>query len=334
MKRILYVHPRKASFIEIDRALLAERWEVVDWYQPGRWANPLKVATALRRCDAVVGWWASWHTFWPFTLAPVLGTPSLLIVGGFDIADEPEIGYGYQQGGARKRLSRWIIRRATRLMTNSEYSRGEFLRNVGTPRQPLDVVHHGVPDPFGSLRDGPRERLAVTVGMVDTANLERKGLRVFVEAAALVPDVEFVVVGKWIDEAADRLAALAGPNVRLAGFVSDEELHDLYARAAVYVQASQHEGFGVSVAEAMLGGCVPVATRRGALPEVVGDAGILLESREAPAVADGIRAALALGPGAPGRARNRVLSEFPVQVRRHGLHREIDRLLDGGDGAT
>ena len=60
----------------------------------------------------------------------------------------------------------------------------------------------------------------------------------------------------------------------------------------------------------MLGGCVPVAARRGAPLEVVGDAGVLLESREAPAVADGIREALVLGPGAPGRARDRVLSEF------------------------
>ena len=49
----------------------------------------------------VVGWWASWHTFLPITLAWLLRKPSLLIVGGFDTAAEPEYGYGYQLGGLR-----------------------------------------------------------------------------------------------------------------------------------------------------------------------------------------------------------------------------------------
>ena len=42
MKRILYVHSRKASFVAIDREILAERYEVEDYYQPGRWPHPLR----------------------------------------------------------------------------------------------------------------------------------------------------------------------------------------------------------------------------------------------------------------------------------------------------
>ena len=43
MKRILYVHSRKASFVAIDREILAERYEVEDYYQPGRWPHPLRL---------------------------------------------------------------------------------------------------------------------------------------------------------------------------------------------------------------------------------------------------------------------------------------------------
>ncbi len=328
MTTVLYVRSRPATFIELDRELLAERYDVIDWNQPGRWGNPLRILALLRRADVVVGWWASWHTFWPFTLAPLLRTPSLLIIGGFDIAAERDIGYGYQLGGARKHLSRWIMRRATALMTNSEYSRKEFARNVGLPASQVTVVHHGVPDMFGVL-PAPKERLALTVGNVDEANLERKGLRAFVEAAAALPDVEFVVVGQWIGAAADRLRAIATPNVRLAGFVSHEDLLDLYRRASVYVQASQHEGFGISVAEAMLAGCVPVASRAGALPEVVGDAGILLPGRDAEAVAAGVREALERGAGAGAEARERILTLFPLALRRDGLVGLVDGLLAG-----
>ena len=130
-KRLLYVHSRKASFVAIDREILAERYEVEDLFQPGRLPNPLRVLRGVLRADVVFGWFASWHTFFPITLAWLLRKPSVLIIGGFDTANMPDIGYGYQQGGLRRHASRWIMRRATRLATNSEYT---LRRSSATPR--------------------------------------------------------------------------------------------------------------------------------------------------------------------------------------------------------
>jgi glycosyltransferase involved in cell wall biosynthesis len=219
------------------------------------------------------------------------------------------------------------MRRATVLMTNSEYSRGEIARNTGIAD--VEVVHHGLSDPFGGLPPGPRERLALTVSNVARISLERKGLRAFVEAAALLPDVEFVLVGQHLDDAGERLRALAGANVRLAGRVSDEELDDLYRRASVYVQASLHEGFGMAVAEAMLAGCIPVVTRAGALPEVVGDAGVWIEDGDPKSIAEGARRALELGEEERRRARERIATRFPLELRRAGLLRLAERLMPG-----
>ena len=72
IRRILYVHSRKASFVAIDRAILAEEYEVEDLYQPGRVPNPLRIVPAVARADLVFGWFASWHTFLPITLAWLL----------------------------------------------------------------------------------------------------------------------------------------------------------------------------------------------------------------------------------------------------------------------
>ena len=277
----------------------------------------------MRRADVLVVWFASWHAFLPLLVARLLRTPSLLIVGGFDTASMPEIGYGFQQGGIRRRLARACMRLATRLMTNSEYSREELRRTAGFE---ATVVHHGLPDPFGALPEGPRERLAVTVSNVARIALERKGLRRFVEAGAHLPDVELLLVGAWTDDAAGELRALAPPNVRLTGRLSDEELDDLLRRASAYVQASRHEGFGMGVAEAMLAGCIPVVTAAGALPEVVGDAGVVV-GPEPEAIAEGVRRALEPGPEARAAARERIVTRFPLQVRRDGLLGLVDELL-------
>jgi len=143
--------------------------------------------------------------------------------------------------------------------------------------------------------------------------------------------VSFVLAGKWLeDDAVDELRADAPPNVELTGWLSDDDLHAAYRRAAVYVQASRHEGFGLAVAEAMLAGCVPVVTNVTAMPEVVGDAGVLIESQEPAAVAEGVRKALAMGTGAAARARERILTAFPMESRREGILRVVDEAIAKG----
>lgn len=318
MARILYVHSRKASFVAIDRELLSEQHELVDLFQPGRWPHPLRVLRGVLGSDLVFGWFASWHTFFPITLAWLLRKPSVLIIGGFDTADMPDIGYGYQQGGLRRHASRWIMRRATRLITNSRYSLSEIERNTPLDPARVTVIHHGVPDPFGAL-PADKQRSALTVGAIDHTTLVQKGQLPFVQAARELPDVRFVFAGKWLDDAVEQLRALAGPNVELTGWLSDDELHAAYRRAAVYVQASRHEGFGLAVAEAMLAGCVPVVMNVTAMPEVVGDAGVLIDSQDAGSVAAGIQQAFELGPDAGARARQRIRDEFPLARRRDGL---------------
>ena len=327
-KRILFVHNSNASFVQIDRAILAERFEIEDLHQPGRVPNPLRVIGGVARADLVFGWWASWHTFLPFTLAWLLRKPSVLIVGGFDTANMPEIGFGYQIGGLRRHASRWIMRRARRLVTFSHFSLGEIERNTPIPPARVTVLHLGVPDPFGEPA-GRKEREALTVGGVNARTLVQKGQLAFVQAAGELPDVRFTLAGGWLDDSVERLRDLAAGNVRLTGWLSQEELEAGYRRAAVYVQASRHEGFGLAVAEAMLAGCVPVVMNVTAMPEVVGDAGVLIESQRAEDVAAGVRRALELGPEGGRRARERILGNFTMERRREGILRVVDEALDG-----
>jgi glycosyltransferase involved in cell wall biosynthesis len=168
--------------------------------------------------------------------------------------------------------------------------------------------------------------MALTVGNIDRGNLQRKGHESFVRAAALLPDVSFVLVGNWKGDAIDYLRSIATPNVTFTGRVSDVVLHDYYGKASVYVQPSLHEGFGLSVAEAMLAGCIPVVSRAGSLPEVTGDAGIFVDAPEPTAIAQAIEKALEYPPEARASARQRILDRFPVS-KRSELLEELIRLL-------
>jgi len=328
MARILYVHSRRNTFTRIDREALEERHEVVDYLQEGFRPRPAELWRKVGDCDAIVGWFASWHTALALRIARLRGKPSLLIFGGFDTAAMPEIGYGSQRGGLRRRLVKTTAKLATRLVTNSESSLREIAENVGINPERVEVVYHGIPDRFEGVDPAaPRKRMALTVGAVYDVNLLRKGHGPFCEAAAQVPDVDWVLAGGWSDETGTELSAKASPNLRLTGYLPDEELDGLFRDAAVYVQASLHEGFGMSLAEAMLAGAVPVVTAAGALPEVVGDNGVVIAEATPESLAEAVEEALALGPDAHAAARERIRTEFPYEKRRDGILSELDQAL-------
>ena len=330
MARILYVHSRRNTFTRIDREALEERHEVVDYLQEGFRPRPAELWRKVGECDGIVGWFASWHTALALRFARVRRKPSLLIFGGFDTAAMPEIGYGSQRGGLRRRLVKTTAGLATRLVTNSESSLREIAENVGIDPARVAVVYHGIPDRFADLDPAaPRERMALTVGAVYDVNLLRKGHGPFCEAAGQVPEVEWVLAGAWWDETGAELQAKAPKNLRLTGYLSDEELDGLFASAAVYVQASLHEGFGMSLAEAMLAGAVPIVTAAGALPEVVGDTGVVIAQATPENIAGAVSEALALGPEAHVAARERIRTEFPYEKRRDGVLSELDQALAG-----
>jgi glycosyltransferase involved in cell wall biosynthesis len=315
-------------FVALDRDWLGERWEVREWHERTRRVNLPALAQAVRECELVFGWFASWHTFWPFAFARLFNKPSVLVVGGYDVANLPEIAYGHQRGGMKKWVSRSVMRLATHLTTYSHYNQQEIERNIGWPPHQVQMISLGVPDPFKELPPAQRDSLVLTVGHVDRSNLRRKGHAAFVRSATNLPDVSFALVGRWADDAIQQLRAEARPNVTFTGWVPAGTLHAYYRRASVYVQASQHEGFGLALAEAMLAGCVPVVTPRGAIAEVVGEAGCYVESDQPAELARVIAQALNSEPGRRRQARERILSCFPPERRRQALHTLIDQILE------
>jgi alpha-1,3-rhamnosyl/mannosyltransferase len=111
------------------------------------------------------------------------------------------------------------------------------------------------------------------------------------------PDaLPLVVAGRPTQDAAPALARMQRPplsgHVQHLGYVSAAERESLYRDAIALVLPSLHEGFGMTALEAMTAGVPVIAARRGALPELVGDAGILVDPENADAMAAAILSVL------------------------------------------
>ena len=153
-----------------------------------------------------------------------------------------------------------------------------------------------------------------------------KGLETFVRSAEYLPDIQFVLIGQHKNiDSLEHLQTISSSNVRIHGYKPFEELLSYYRRAKVYVQVSLHESFGVALAEAMACECVPVVTKKAALPEVVGDTGFYVPYNNPKATAKAIAEALN-APNKGKEARKRVKEMFSLQKRKEKLFEVINAL--------
>jgi glycosyltransferase involved in cell wall biosynthesis len=181
-----------------------------------------------------------------------------------------------------------LAKRALHLVTVSQFSRGELVDVLGADPRRISVVPGGVDERFHpGVEPARRERPYVLTVASQTA---RKNLGALdTTARRLARDgIDLVAAGgEW-----SHLQARTPGTLMQLGHVPDADLPGLYAGALAFVLPSHYEGFGLTVLEAMACGTPVVASDRTALPEVVGDAGILVDPDDPPAIADAVERAI------------------------------------------
>jgi glycosyltransferase involved in cell wall biosynthesis len=328
--RILFPVIRIHSFVAQDLEALRSGHDVtvMRCVSPG---EILRCILATRTHDCVFAWFGSLRFLLPILAARLQARRILVVAGGYDLADEPAIGYGNMRKAAGWGLSRWLgrllFRAADMVITYSNLGSREAVANARVSPPRLRMIYLG----FEALGEDPsppppKEAMVLTVAAIDSSTIYRKGLLEVAQTSRLMPDVQFVMAGRYEPDAQRMLIEAGGPNLHLVGFVSDQELSSLYARAKVYFQPSIHEAFGCAVAEAMAHRCLPVVSRRGSLPEVVGDTGFYVEPGNPKAMVDTLRAALGQASGTADQARQRIIDLFPAESRSRDLLELVDRV--------
>ena len=173
-------------------------------------------------------------------------------------------------------MQSFVARHIDRVFTSSRVSAAEIARDFGVKPERLSMVANGVDtqlySPDSSVARDPNEILCV--GRASDPN---KGLPGLIDALARLPEhVKLTLVDDdYPENVARKRAQELGceHRVRVMGRVPTEELVHLYRRAALVVVPSRYEGFGLPAAEAMSCATPVVATRAGALPEVMARGG-------------------------------------------------------------
>jgi len=169
--------------------------------------------------------------------------------------------------------AREAVRSSDRIITVSHFTANQVHQLLHVERERLRVVHHGVKIPKPRAAEPPKERIVLHVGAIQT----RKNIRRLIEAFRILPNDWKLVLAGSAGYGAEQELARADDRVRITGFVDEDQLDDLYRRASIFVFPSLDEGFGMPVLEAMAYQVPVIASNVSALPEVCGDAAILID---------------------------------------------------------
>ncbi len=179
------------------------------------------------------------------------------------------------------------------IITVSEMAKHHIHEVFGIPDDKMRVIYNGIDTEIFSPLEGVK-RLDDTILMVMSRDTAVKGLRFLLQALAELRkkwDLKLVVVGRTLgdgetEKLMDRLGVTSC--VSFCDQIDTSELVKLYRTATLLAVPSTYEGFGLPAAEAMSCGSPVVSTTAGALPEVVGDAGILVPPADPGALAAAI----------------------------------------------
>lgn len=355
-RKILFIYLEPTSFVSADILNLKSRYELVTYHFGGKSASGIFslfgewfrqfiwLIRESRSSDLVMGWFIDYHMLLPVFMSRRLGKRTVIFEGGFGCLNIPEFRHGVFFSRWRKYIARYVVRSVSFLIPVTEklvdsentytiwpekkrFGLKQELPDFNTPYRVIPTGYDPDKWPMGST-DRPR-RIA-TVGIINSMRTFKiKGIDLFIEVSKLMPDTEFIIVGveKKFQKVIKNEYELP-PNLVMYAPVGRSELKEIYMNSSVYMQLSRVEGFPNVMCEAMLCGCIPVGSPVFGIPDIVDNAGYIVESPEPEHIAEITKEALSESPESRARARDRIKNNFSSKKRYEMLTGIIEKLAE------
>lgn len=290
---IVYSFPVRTAFIERDLEMIRPYAAIKDLeFTQSPFKLPFylilqffQLLWYLPRTSQYLCFFGGYHCILPVVFGKAFGKKCTIQAGGTDCINMPEIGYG----NFRKKSLAWatrfsfencsLILPVADALVSQHYTydpqinpKQGLLQLIPGLKTAIQVIPNGFDT--DSWKDLGMERVRQSFISVAThtstpARARVKGYDLIEQLAANHPDWNFTLVG-------DANYAALSPNVRVLGKESASSLVQLYNTHEYYLQLSSSEGFPNALGEAMACGCVPIGSAVGAIPEIIGDTGLLL----------------------------------------------------------
>jgi glycosyltransferase involved in cell wall biosynthesis len=218
-------------------------------------------------------------------LPNVIRVPRLHVPIVMTVHDLAHFRYPEKFGPLRGRLQRVLVRNAVRvpekLIAVSEFTRADLLRFTGVEANRIAMIGEGAPAPEAIAPRADWPLFLLYVGQIERS----KNIEGLIDAFASSQSLHDAGVHLWLagkpgnaqDLVEHKIAESGSDRIRLIGYVEEAKLKELYASCLAFVFPSLVEGFGLVLLEAMAFNAPVVAMRATAVPEVVGEAGILVD---------------------------------------------------------
>ena len=254
-------------------------------------------------------WLMSWRGVWDhldlyhgpnFKMAATGRSGGIVTIRDLWLARHPEYSRKVLGQAGSSRRARATALRARKVVTVSEFSAREIEALYGVPREQVVVINNGVSDEFVPEHDervaaGVRQRWAIPaagfilfVGGADPRKNHRGFLQAVARSRSQLGGRAIVLVGDAEHPQGSYLATAQAlgleQDIRCIGRLTREDLRRLYSCADLFVFPSLYEGFGMPVLEAMACGAPTITAATSSLPEVAGEAALLVDPQDVEAL--------------------------------------------------
>jgi len=330
-KKILFVYTNFSTFVRTDYEILSEVHNVT-LYQFMPVKGLVKTAWQMLRqklfllinfwkYDAVFIWFADYHSFLPVLFAKLFGKKSFVVVGGYDVANIPELKYGSLLKPIRRILTVFSLRFATLCIPVVEQLEERIKEICPSAKTKTIYTGYKLETNKTEIFENNREQIILTVSITDTEQrMLIKGLDRFKELAVNMPDFKFFIVG--VKDNVEYLFEPKPDNLVLLPPLKPDDLIAYYLKASFYAQFSRSEGLPNALCEAMAHGCIPLGTNIGGIPSAIGNFGLIIQEWNLPEVIDYIHT----NPLKAEREniKNFILTNFKLESRIQKLIQTIE----------
>ena len=259
---IYYGQGEISSFIQADIDILSKDFKL-DIINYNSIKDIPKLVLSILKSDISYSWFAGGHAALAVLFSRLFRKKSIVVLGGYEVANLPEIGYGACLSRKSAILAKFALKYANRVFAVDESLKREALQNYRLTGENIIIIPTCYDSEYFKPDDKPKENIVLTVS--PKSAYARKGIPLLIKAAKNMPNVKFYIVGKGDENSSG--------NVIFTGYVSKRLLLKYYQKAKVYCQLSLHEGLPNALCEAMLCECIPVGSLANGIPTAIGDTG-------------------------------------------------------------